>query len=75
MAQPSSLHKDLTMPNRSAVNCGDFWKLIFVGNMIVNFTQWRFKIPMLQDFPLATIPANSLDEMLPAVGWQVRVRS
>jgi hypothetical protein len=26
---------------------------------------------MLQDFPLATIPANSLDEMLPAVGWQV----
>jgi hypothetical protein len=28
---------------------------------------------MLQDFPLATVPANSLDELLPAVGWQVFV--
>jgi hypothetical protein len=56
-----------------------FWRLLLrfylLFNMIATFTQWRFKIPMLQDFPLATIPANSLDEMLPAVGWQVSVRS
>eukprot|EP01038_Epipyxis_sp_PR26KG_P011543 gene11543-15462_t len=35
--------------------------------------QWRHAIPMLQDFPLATMPANSLDNLLPAVGWQLFV--
>ena len=35
--------------------------------------QWRYKLPMLQDFPLATMSANSLDELFPAVGWQMFV--
>lgn len=34
---------------------------------------WRRFVPVLQEFPLATVPANSSDEMFPAVGWQTFV--
>lgn len=32
---------------------------------------WRRLIPSLHDYPLAIIPCNSLDELFPAIGWQM----
>eukprot|EP01039_Chlorochromonas_danica_P000441 gene441-475_t len=31
--------------------------------------EWRQFLPALHDFPLAVMPANTLDELFPAVGW------
>lgn len=33
--------------------------------------QWRHVLPALHDFPLAVMPAHSLDHLFPAVGWQM----
>ena len=33
--------------------------------------QWRRQLPSLQDYPIAIIPGNSLDELFPAIGWQM----
>jgi hypothetical protein len=33
--------------------------------------QWRHALPALHDFPLAVMPAHSLDQLFPAVGWQM----
>lgn len=35
--------------------------------------RWRKNIPALLDFPIACMPANSLDDMFPALGWQIFV--
>lgn len=33
--------------------------------------KWRTVLPALYDFPLAIMPANTLDEAFPAVGWSM----
>jgi len=33
--------------------------------------QWRHVLPSLHDYPLAVMPANSLDSLFPAIGWQL----
>lgn len=33
--------------------------------------QWRRMLPALQDYPLAVLAGNTLDELFPALGWQM----
>lgn len=46
---------------------------IVVAQGSLGARQWRRQIPALQEFPLCMMLANSLDEMFPALGWQMFV--
>ena len=41
------------------------------GSVGMDARQWRHAIPALHDFPLTVMPANSVDQLFPAVGWQM----
>jgi hypothetical protein len=41
------------------------------GSSGMGARQWRHALPALHDFPLAVMPAHSLDQLFPAVGWQM----
>jgi DNA polymerase epsilon subunit 1 len=46
---------------------------IVIAQGLLEQRQWRKKFPLLNEFPLATMPANSTDDNFPSVGWQMFV--